>query len=650
MDRRDAVRGKRVGVYGLDYVMTVRDFRALDGRLRARRLGRRVRPRPRGQERARARVRPRQRPHQHRGLLDLSRAVRVRARPNARCWRPASSTSSRRAAGAGRWTWCSTGPNGQCAAGVQDRGQRPHQGDRHGAAVARDRGPGGHWVEVSRAICPGEPSADTQADARGYEEYYEAARGALHAGATAHDVHRAVSKGFLDRGFQLGHVTGHSIGMTMIECPKIGEGDETELRAGMVFSMHPHAISVGRAGVPLHAGHVARHGGRRRAARRPADEDLRRDGAAAMSELGQNRSSRARAAPTTSGTCAPTSCSPAEDAGRVDPPRRAALPDRAPDLRDLAQAGVERGRGGRPAGRRGRARAATRLLRRANDCFKLVTSALDMLEHMSPWEYTEVRKALGHGSGFDSPGFRELRRVRQPLGEAFHAAHERAGLTLVEVYTRGREFEALYQLAEQLIELDERVIVWRVRHFKVVQRMIGGRRDRHAGHTGRGDGPADSPLVLPRALGRAERADEHEPARMRSSAGSHSAVGTSAASVRRRRSSDRARRGRRDRDHGRAWEDGMHWFDTADAYGGGRSETFIGRWRARASLKGSCSRPRCSIRRSATPPMSALRQTGSAASWQAASSGSASTASISISRTSRTPKRPWTRRSDASKS
>jgi Xaa-Pro aminopeptidase len=31
--------------------------------------------------------------------------------------------------------------------------------------------------------------------------------------------------------------------MTMIEFPKIGEGDETELREGMVFSMHPHAIS-----------------------------------------------------------------------------------------------------------------------------------------------------------------------------------------------------------------------------------------------------------------------------------------------------------------------------------------------------------------------------------------------------------------------
>jgi Xaa-Pro aminopeptidase len=56
-------------------------------------------------------------------------------------------------------------------------------------------------------------------------------------------VHRAVSKGFLERGFVLGHVTGHSIGMTMIEHPRIGEGNDTELRENMVVSMHPHAIT-----------------------------------------------------------------------------------------------------------------------------------------------------------------------------------------------------------------------------------------------------------------------------------------------------------------------------------------------------------------------------------------------------------------------
>ena len=66
----------------------------------------------------------------------------------------------------------------------------------------------------------------------------------MRAGATCHDVHVAVSKGFHERGYHLGHVTGHSIGMTMIEFPKIGEGVETELAENMVLSMHPHAIAA----------------------------------------------------------------------------------------------------------------------------------------------------------------------------------------------------------------------------------------------------------------------------------------------------------------------------------------------------------------------------------------------------------------------
>ena len=28
----------------------------------------------------------------------------------------------------------------------------------------------------------------------------------------------------------------------------------------------------------------------------------------------------------------------------------------------------------------------------------------------------------------------------------------------------------------------------------------------------------------------------------------------------------------------RAWENGIHWFDTGDAYGGGASEKWIGEW------------------------------------------------------------------------
>ena len=103
-------------------------------------------------------------------------------------------------------------------------------------------GPGMHWVEISRAI--GAVPADVEPMVEAYGEYHAAAREAMRDGATAHDVHRAVSKGFTDRGYHLGHVTGHSIGMTMIEHPRVGEGMETVLRSGMVLSMHPHAIAA----------------------------------------------------------------------------------------------------------------------------------------------------------------------------------------------------------------------------------------------------------------------------------------------------------------------------------------------------------------------------------------------------------------------
>jgi len=117
--------------------------------------------------------------------------------------------------------------------------------------------------------------------------------------------------------------------------------------------------------------------------------------------------------------------------------------------------------------------AALRLLRRANLALKYVEGFLEHLEQMSPWEYQEVRRVLGHGSGFDSPGFRQIRHVSTPLYGAFDALRRERGLSLLEVYTRGREHEDLYQLAELLTEWDERVGVWRFRHFKVVARIIG---------------------------------------------------------------------------------------------------------------------------------------------------------------------------------
>ena len=103
-------------------------------------------------------------------------------------------------------------------------------------------GPGMHWVEVSRAI--GDDAARGRADGRGLRRVPR-----RRADGDARRRHRARRpprglEGFTERGYHLGHVTGHSIGMTMIEHPRVGEGLETVLRTGMVLSMHPHAIAA----------------------------------------------------------------------------------------------------------------------------------------------------------------------------------------------------------------------------------------------------------------------------------------------------------------------------------------------------------------------------------------------------------------------
>ena len=223
---------KRVGVYGLDYIMSVRDYRALEG----------LELVPFDEE------------------YDLARAVKSDAelesvRESVRinedgfeaflaAYRPGQPASEPMAAaerlfvdrGCGRLTMnmVLVGPEFAIAR------QETVLGDFVVPSL-EVAGPGMHWVEVSRAI--GRANAEVLHMAEAYEEYHAAARESMRPGASAHDVHRAVSHGFTQRGYHLGHVTGHSIGMTMIEHPKIGEGVATELAAGMVFSMHPHVIA-----------------------------------------------------------------------------------------------------------------------------------------------------------------------------------------------------------------------------------------------------------------------------------------------------------------------------------------------------------------------------------------------------------------------
>jgi Xaa-Pro aminopeptidase len=229
----DRLAAQRVGVYGLDYVMAVRDFEGTHLRVEFV---------PFDIE------------------FDLARAVKSETELE-------SVRDSVRINTEGFWAFLAAYAPGKTAAEVLAPAEELFVEEGCGRltmnmvlvgaefAIARKNtvlgefcipsleiaGPGGHWVEVSRSI--GKPNAEVSRMLEAYEEYFEAAKAALRPGATSHDVHRAVSKGFTDRGYRLGHVTGHSIGMTMIEHPKIGEAIETELRENMVFSMHPHVIA-----------------------------------------------------------------------------------------------------------------------------------------------------------------------------------------------------------------------------------------------------------------------------------------------------------------------------------------------------------------------------------------------------------------------
>ena len=73
----------------------------------------------------------------------------------------------------------------------------------------------------------------------------------------------------------------------------------------------------------------------------------------------------------------------------------------------------------------------------------------------------------------DSPGFRRVPHVTQRLWKAFDALLSRAGLELTDLYMHGREHEELYQLAELLTEWDERLWLWRFRHYAIVARALG---------------------------------------------------------------------------------------------------------------------------------------------------------------------------------
>jgi len=139
------------------------------------------------------------------------------------------------------------GPNGSLKPQMvfPDANRRVQDSDGllYGLEVA---GQGGHWTEFSRLLAPKGIDKETRRLMDAYEEFHSLVQQNLKAGATADEVHRKCNKPFEGKGWRLGHVSGHSIGMTMIEFPRIGEGSDFVLPENMVCSLHPHVMTENR--------------------------------------------------------------------------------------------------------------------------------------------------------------------------------------------------------------------------------------------------------------------------------------------------------------------------------------------------------------------------------------------------------------------
>ncbi len=166
---------------------------------------------------------------------------------------------------------------------------------------------------------------------------------------------------------------------------------------------------------------------------------------------------------------------------------------------------------------------AMRTLRRTLAILKIVVAQLDVLETMTPTQFTRFRDWLGTSSGFESAQFRELEAVlgrrdrmmiaryaqgsaererilaamsrpsvfdsfvRYLAGQGYdvpagtlhrdvsHAIEASAGMqqVLKRVYDDDTDATAVCEL---LVDLDEGMQEWRYRHVKMVERTIGGRQ------------------------------------------------------------------------------------------------------------------------------------------------------------------------------
>jgi Xaa-Pro aminopeptidase len=233
---------KRVAVYGLDYIMPVRDYRELQtGHFE-------IVPFDFHFDMARS-VKSEEELTEVRDAMDIIQKGFwalvngfTPGKTEAEIMAPAVEVFFARGAGPRMMNIVLSGENGEAAAHFKVPGCR-RVGESDLMLYSLEiTGAGGYWVEFSRALIAGQPSRRTQQMAEAYPEAMEAARKLMREGVLACDVHKVVAEAFARHGFSLGHLSGHSIGTTMIEHPAISAGSQIQLKKNMIFSIHPQVI------------------------------------------------------------------------------------------------------------------------------------------------------------------------------------------------------------------------------------------------------------------------------------------------------------------------------------------------------------------------------------------------------------------------
>src|SRR2546428_3149005 len=241
-ERAEERKWKRIGVYGMNFIMAVRDYRELA------QASLELVPFDFEFDMARA-VKSEEELAEVRDAMDIILegfwALVDSYQPGkteAEIMAPAVERFFARGAGPRMMNILLSGPHGEAEAHFKVPGHRVVAAGDLLLYSLEITGAGGYWVEFSRPLLRGNPSARTQAMADAYPEALEAARSLMRAGELASHVHRTVTEKFAKHGFALGHLSGHSIGTTMLEYPAIGAKSEVILQENMIFSLHPQVV------------------------------------------------------------------------------------------------------------------------------------------------------------------------------------------------------------------------------------------------------------------------------------------------------------------------------------------------------------------------------------------------------------------------